>query len=97
MKNKTGNEQIATKKDIKELRTEILRVEVRVENIEESQKRVEAKLDRIANTLDGFVGRVDDLTVENKVGCNQTRETRLQVDNHEKRIRKLESSTHAAK
>ena len=112
-------------KNIRELRTEskrtekshvkeILRVEERVENLEEGQKRLGVKvdnvekrlevkienveqrlgikLDKIMNTLDGFVARVDNLTVENQVGVHQTRELRVQVDGHEKRIKHLESS-----
>ena len=68
-------------------------IEERVKHIGESQERVEVKLDRIAITLDGFVGRVDNLTADNEVGAHHTRELRVQVDNHEKRITKLESAT----
>ena len=79
----------ATKTELKKtervLRAEILRVEEKVENVEDGLRRVEkkltdkidgieVKLDRISNQLDGFVGRVDNLT----------------VDNHEERITRLE-------
>ena len=81
------------------LRTEILRVEAKVENVEERLKKVETKvdtvdvkLDRLQNTLDGFVGRIDDLTADNEVGAHHTRELQAQVRNHEKRIKKVEST-----
>lgn len=81
-----------SKRTEKSLRGEILKVEERVESIEESQKRVETKLDKISNTLDGFVERVDNLTADNQVGAHHTRELRVQVDDHGKRIKQLESS-----
>lgn len=77
----------------KSLRGEILRVEVRVENIEDSQKRVETKIDKIANTLDGFVRRVDNLTTDNEVGANQIHELRKNIKDHETRITQLESAS----
>lgn len=51
--------------------------------------RIDKKLDKIMNTLDGFVGVVDDLRTENVVGSSQLRD-------HEKRISKLESRAHSA-
>lgn len=104
--NKTDNTQVATKADIQGLRTEfqglrtefkrtekslrgeILRVEEKVENLEEGQKDIKATLVKLQNTLDGFVGTVDNLRTENEVGAHQTREL-------EKRVTKLESSSHA--
>ena len=86
----------ATKTELKKtervLRVEILRVEEKVENVEESQKRVEVKLDKISDQLDGFVGRVDDLTNDNEIGADQIHELRKDVADHEKRLTKLESS-----
>lgn len=91
--------QVATKSELKRveksLRQEILKAEEKVEDrferIEDSQKRVEVKLDKIANTLDGFVEIVDNLRVENVVGADQTRGLEVKVDDHEKRIKQLES------
>ncbi len=88
------------------LRDEILRVEEKVENIEErvgtieeSQSRLEEKVDKmgetiekISNQLDGFVGRVDDLTNDNEIGTEQIHELRDTVKDHGKRISKLEVS-----
>ena len=115
------NIKVATKADVKDLkvdtkflRQEILKVEERVENLEEGQHRLEKKIDgvehrlekkidgveqvlgekmdKIMNTLVGFVGTVDDLRVDDEVGTHHTREIRIQVDDHEKRIVSLESS-----
>ncbi|OGH17223.1 MAG: hypothetical protein A3C30_01265 [Candidatus Levybacteria bacterium RIFCSPHIGHO2_02_FULL_40_18] len=88
----------AVKGSEKVLGTEILRVEERVENLEEGQKRLEGKVDKmgstiekISNQLDGFVGRVDDLTNDNEIGTDQIHELRETAKDHEKRIAKLES------
>jgi len=83
--------KLASKTDFKNLRSELLKVESRVENLEEGQVRIETKLDRIENKLDGFAGGVEMLKQENSVGAKHTREFRVQVDNHEARITTLES------
>lgn len=88
MPKKTSSIQVATKSDIKLLKGDIQSLEKRMD---EEFKNVDSKLDKIANTLDGFVGIVDNLRVENVVGSNQTRELREHVDDHEARITKLES------
>ena len=83
---------IELKRVERNLRAEILRVEGKVENIEDSQKRVETKLDKLQNTLDGFVDRVSTLTEENQVGAHHTSQLRVKVDDHEKIIKHIESS-----
>lgn len=70
----------------------MLRLEERVENLEEGQKRIETKLDKIMNTLDAFVGRVDNLTNDSEIVTHHTYELRLQVGDHEKRLKNLEPS-----
>lgn len=101
MLKKTTSNQVATKKDIHELRNEFkkteknlradsLKLEVRFENLEEGQKRIEVTVNKTANTLDAFLGRLDNLEIDNKVGANQTRDLRVQVDDHEERIARLE-------
>lgn len=104
---------VATKEDLKKfatktelrnveknLRGEILRVEEKVENLEDGQKRIEnkidgveerlsAKIDKVMNTLDGFVGIVDTLRTENEIGTHQMRELDI-------RVTKLESSKQPA-
>jgi len=103
MKKKINNVQVVTKKDIqilrndfkkseKSLRGEILKVEGKVEVLQEGQEKIEAKLDKIANTLDGFIGTVDNLRIENEVGANQIRDLRELSSDYETRITKLEST-----
>lgn len=88
--------KFATKADLKvetkSIRREILRVEEKVENLEEGQKRIEDMLGKMAKTLDGFVGRVDDLSVDNEVGTHHTRELELKIAALEKRVKRIESS-----
>lgn len=101
--------KLATQKKLKQveknLHAEILKVEERVENLEDGQKSIESKIDKVEqrlgekidkvfNKLDRFVGRVDDLTTDNEVGAHQVHELRTVQKVHEKRISKLESATH---
>lgn len=91
-------EKYATKTELKtvekSLRASILRVEERVENLEDGQilltqkvETIDKKLDRLQNTLDKFVGTVDDLRTDNAVGAEQIR-------NLDVRVTKLESPVH---
>ena len=112
MKNKSKNQEPATKKDIalirddlkrfatgtelkkteKSLREEILRVEERLENTEEKiLKQMGEQHDEVMTSLSNFAGRTKDLEDENAVGVKHTRELRVEFDDHEKRIRKLET------
>lgn len=68
----TNNSNIASKADLKK-------------ELDELETRLNKKLDKIINTLDGFVGVVDDLRTDNVVGTEHYRD-------HEKRISKLEST-----
>src|SRR3989338_5768311 len=78
------------KKTERVLRNEILKVDQRVENLEDGQKRLETKVDNLEITLDGFVGKVDNLVKENVVGADQYRKHDVRLDNHETRITKIE-------
>ena len=49
------------------------------------ESRIDKKLDKIMNTLDGFIGVVDDLRTDNIIASKQYRD-------HEKRLLKLESA-----
>ena len=90
----------STKSNIQRLESDIKRFEKSTKldikglkhDFKSFEERLGAKIDKIANTLDGFVGRVDDLTIENKVGVNQARELRVQIDDHEERITKIETT-----
>ncbi len=88
------------KADIRELkasdraiRADLLRLETRIEKLEEGQKTILAMLIQIQNTLDAFVGRVDNLTIDNEIGTHQIRELDLKIKNHETRLTHLESPT----
>ena len=88
------------KSETKSIRGEILRVEEKVENIQDEIKELkidsQVRFDRLQNTLDSFVGGVDDLRIENTVGTHQTRELHLKVVSLEKRVKQLESSKQAS-
>ena len=85
------------KKTERNLRVEVLRVEKRVENLEdgqkeikEGQKRLETKVDNLERTLDGFVGKVDNLVKEDVVGADQYRRHEVRLNEQEAGITKIE-------
>lgn len=86
------NSHPATKSDIGVLKADASTLKTNVGALKTDIQGLDKKLDKLQNTLDGFVGRVDDLTIENQIGVNQTRELREQVESHEGRITRLESS-----
>lgn len=67
-------------------------LEQKVDVLQEGQNEIKTVLTKLQITLDGFVGRVDNLTVENQVGAHQIRELRVEVNKHDKRIKRLETS-----
>ena len=80
------------------LKEGLLKIEGRVENIEdgqneikEGQKRLETKVDNLEITLDGFMEKVDNLVKENVVGADQYKEHNVKIKDHEARITTLES------
>lgn len=84
--------RLGFKKTEKILRAEILRVEEKIEKTEERlREEIRVARDDLMNKIDSFAGRTEALEEENTVGANQTRELRVQVDDHEGRITKLES------
>ena len=113
MNTKSDSNQNATKKDTHELRNELkkteknlragdLKLEERLERVEDKVDAMDIKLDnvehglgtkidKVANTLDAFLGRLDNLETDNEVGANQIHEFQAEVDDHKKRIAKLES------
>ena len=62
------------KSGYKAIRQEALKVEERVENLEEGQKRMEKTINKISIQLDGFVGNVGKLTEENVIGTEHYRD-----------------------
>lgn len=79
--------------EIKDVRNEIKEFKAEVRSDSKTQHD---KLDKIQNTLDGFVGRVDDLSIDNEVGTHHTRELELKVAALEKRVKRIESSKQAS-
>ena len=104
---KTTNNKVATKKDIQVLRSEskstkkslfgqMLKLEERVVKVEGKVDVVDGKLDKLQISIDSFIGRITNREDDNTVGADHTRELRVEVDNHEKRIKHLESQTSLA-
>lgn len=76
--------KVATKVDIKAVKTDVLKLILELkEDIKGLQTDMDAKLDKLQNTLDGFVGTVDDLRTDNTVGTHHTRELQIKVDDHD--------------
>ncbi len=86
------------KKTERILRVEILRVEGKIEKTEEGLKEeirktkeeVKETKNDLMNKIDSFAGRTETLEEENTLGAHQARELKIQVDNHEARITKIE-------
>lgn len=49
--------------------------------------------DEILNRLDSVMGELQNIREDNSIGTYRTRELREEVDNHEQRIKKLETVT----
>src|SRR3989344_3135037 len=108
MKNKSNKDQniiSAIKTVEKSLRNELQkglkRTEISLifrfeEKIEKTEERLREEIREVKNDLmnkiDSFAGRTVALEEENTVGVHQTRELRVQVDNHETRITKIETT-----
>ncbi len=109
---KTDLKKLATKEDLrryatktelknveKSLRREILKVESKVELVEDKVEEAKEDLaqqmkkqhDQVMTAISNFAGRVETLETENSVGARHTRELRVQTDNHETRLTTLES------
>ena len=69
--------QVATKGDIRVLKTDIQGLEERVEKLDE---KVDQKFDKVMTQLDGIAKGVDDLRIENAFGSDQIEELRKRVD-----------------
>lgn len=103
MKKQNNNKTpgLATKSDLKKieksLRIELLQLEEKMEGMEERiDENARKYRDKILTGLDGVMGELQTMREENTVGTHQTFELRTQVENHEKRIARLEKSTTSA-
>ena len=108
MKNKSNKDQniiSAIKTVEKSLRNElqkglkrteislIFRFEEKIEKTEERlREEIREMKNDLMNKIDSFAGKTEALEEENTVGTNQTRELRVQVDDHAARITKIEST-----
>ena len=97
MKQKDKTSNLATKKDLKvlekSLRKELLMLEERVEQSDENAKLYR---DQILTKLDEVAGELGTMREENTIGSYQTSELRKEVDEHEKRIARLEKTQTSA-
>ena len=88
------------KKTERVLRAEILRVEERLEGVEDKlsakiegvEDKLSAKIDNVLTAISNFAGRVENLETENEIGADQIHKLRDDVKNHDKRLAKLESA-----
>lgn len=72
----------------------MIRIEDRTQKTEETLKEaIRQSTNDLMTKIDGFAGKTKALDDENIVGAKQTRRLRVQVDDHEERITKLESPT----
>ena len=85
---KTNPKTVSKENNVEE---EVLFTSLRAKAWDEfhGQKQIKAALVKLQNTLDGFVGTVDELRTENVVGTHQIRELEVRVD-------KLESTQRTA-
>jgi hypothetical protein len=74
------------------IRKDSLRLEERVEKLEDLTKTILFELKKNTNILIDLTGKFDDLRNENTVGANQIYEVRKQITDHDKRIKKLEKN-----
>ncbi len=62
------------------------------EQIKKQSEQMKKQHDEVMTLVSNFVGRVGDIEDNNEVGAEHTRELKVNVENHEKRIKKLESA-----
>ena len=90
MKRKNPLLESATKKDI-----QLLENSLRGEMQEMRQEHKQYK-DKVLTKLDDIAGQLENLQEDKTLSIHQTSQLREEVDNHEKRIKSLEHSQHAA-
>jgi len=90
MKRKNPLLESATKKDI-----QLLENSLRGEMQEMRQEHKQYK-DEVLTKLDDIAGQLENLQEDKTLSIHQTSQLREEVDNHEKRIKSLEHSQHAA-
>ncbi len=63
---------------------------------EKIERKIQQTNDRLYNMLDKIVKELEDMREDRILGDHQAKQVRQQVDNHEKRIKRLEQIPHAA-
>ena len=99
--------QVATKNDLSSLKVDLsadilfvrreLKTDIKIlkEELRHFRADNQTKLNKLQATLDSFIAKIDDLSTDNTVGTDQTRELQMRVDNHEERLQQIESAKHA--
>ncbi len=98
---KSASQRLKTKADPKGLVTKeelsLLRSDLQIFKIDVDDKFVQMDeknrgyRDDVLNGLDKVMKELENIREDNEVGTHQIRELRVEVDNHEKRISKLET------
>lgn len=93
-KSQIKENDFATKDNVKSLE---LRIDLKFDSFAgKINKNAKKYRDQILTKLDKVMGELAAMREENTVGAYHTRELREEVDNHEKRIQKLEQLQQAA-
>ena len=97
MKQKNKSEELATKNDLElleqSLSGEMHEVRGDINLMREEHREYK---DEVLTKLDDIAGQLESLQEDKTLSIHQTSQLREEVDNHEKRIKSLEHSQHAA-
>ncbi|MCL4415138.1 MAG: hypothetical protein M1268_03765 [Patescibacteria group bacterium] len=89
LKTEVKGQRAEFKRIEKSLRSELLRLEERIENSDENAIKYR---DQILTRLDEVMGELENMREDRTIGTYQTAELRKDVDDHEKRITRLEKT-----
>ena len=86
---KKAKKHVATRMDI-----DLLKIDIQIldKKIDEVDNKLDKKFDRVITQLDGIAKGLDDMRDENTAGTDLIEKLEAKVDNHEKRIARVESS-----
>lgn len=96
-KNNSSSEPVTRKVLREELRSYVTKTHFDIRlgtEFDSFERKIEDKLvkfrDQILNSIDKVMGQLELMREENIIGTHQTRKLREQVDNHERRLARLE-------
>lgn len=103
MKRQNSSSELVTKKDLKQelgkfatkadLKNETISLRMNLDKLKlEIDDKARQYRDQVLTKLDGVMGELQNIREDNIIGSHQTAEMRDQVENHEKRIQKLEQT-----